>query len=737
MARLQPTPLTLALAAAFSLSSVQAEELNTAPAAGQTQLSADELSGQMEVEIKARGNVVVRRDDQTLKADWLEYYQAKNRARAGDHFTLTQAGSRVSGTLIDYDLANRTGTAEQPDFAAAEGLRSFRGDGERAEFLGKGKYRLLQARANTCSPDDDSWYIKASSIDLDYGENVGVARNARLEFQGVPILYTPWIDFPLDGGRKSGVLAPIVKTGSNGTELSIPYYWNIAPNYDATITPGYNEKRGAMLGAEFRYLQPDYQGEIATAQVPDDQEANRSRYAWRAKHAQNLGGGFNLGYNANYVSDDDYFDDFGDRQAIASGTNLVREAWLGYGTEWNSGTFNAQLKAQRYQTLQDPDAPVEEPYARLPQLTASANQDLGAGLSANLQAELTRFTHTTKQEGSRLVSYPSVTWSLDQSWGYIRPKVGVHYTRYSLDALDSEPAREVTRTLPIFSTDAGLYFDRPSTLFGSNYTQTLEPRLYYLNIPSKQQNDLPNFDTSENDVNFAQLFSENRFSGSDRINSADQLTAALSTRFLDSQSGIEQLRLSAGQVFYFSKDDLTLNGTTTERTSQRSDLLFSAGGQLTPSWRFDSLYQHNQDLSKTEQYNLQLFYTPEPGKTASIRYRYDRLTDVGSADGSLGPLRQVDVAGQWPLAKKWYAVARYNYSLQDKKALEQLAGVEYNDGCWTARLVGQRYVSDSNTTKNAVYLQLELKDLGGIGSNPIDTLRLAIPGYSKINDIRQ
>ncbi|BAK75161.1 organic solvent tolerance protein [Pseudogulbenkiania sp. NH8B] len=737
MARLQPTPLTLALAAAFSLSSVQAEELNTAPAAGQTQLSADELSGQMDNEIKARGNVVVRRDDQTLTADWLEYYQAKNRARAGDHFTLTQSGSRVSGTQLDYDLANRTGTAEQPDFAAAEGLRTFRGNGERAEFLGRDKYRLLQARANTCSPGDDSWYLKASSIDLDYGSNVGEAHNARLEFQGVPILYTPWIDFPLDGGRKSGVLTPTFKTGSNGTELSIPYYWNIAPNYDATITPGYNDKRGAMLGAEFRYLQPDYQGEIATTQIPDDHEAGRSRYAWSAKHSQNLGSGFNLGYNANYVSDDDYFNDFGSRQDIASGTNLVREAWLGYGSEWDSGTFNAQLKAQRYQTLQESTTPVDVPYARLPQLTASANQELGAGLSANLQAELTRFTHPTKQEGSRLVSYPSVTWSLDQSWGYLRPKLGVHYTRYSLDNFGSEQAREVTRTLPIFSTDSGLYFERPTTLFGSNYIQTLEPRLYYLNIPSKQQNDLPNFDSAENSIDFAQLFNENRFSGSDRINGANQLTAALSTRYLDDKTGSEQLRLSVGQVFYFSRDNLTLDGTTSERSTQSSDLLFSAAGQLTPSWRFDSLYQHNQELSKTEQYNLQLFYTPTPGKTASIRYRYDRSTDVGSADGTPGPLRQVDIAGQWPLAKKWYAVARYNYSLQDKKPLEQLAGFEYNDGCWTARVVGQRYVSSSTATKNAVFLQLELKDLGGIGSNPLDTLRLAIPGYSKINDIRQ
>ncbi|WP_230371435.1 LPS-assembly protein LptD [Paludibacterium denitrificans] len=318
-----------------------------------------------------------------------------------------------------------------------------------------------------------------------------------------------------------------------------------------------------------------------------------------------------FGYDYNYVSDDNYFKDFGDRLAIASNVNLDREAWLNYGFGWDGGNATAGLRMQRYQTLQDPTTPTIPPYARLPQLTFAANQSLPDGFSANLQTELTRFSHPTLQNGDRFVAYPSVTWSFDRSWGFIRPKVGVHYTQYQLDNFGEVQGKNLSRTLPIFSTDSGLYFERDTSFLGQDHVQTLEPRLYYVNIPRQDQNQLPNFDSAENDFNFGQLFNENRFSGSDRINGANQLTAAVTTRFLNTENGPERLRLMVGQRYYFDKNDITLSGSQVTRQQSSSDLLTSIGGDLTQSMRLEGLYQYNQELSKTERYNMRFNYSPD------------------------------------------------------------------------------------------------------------------------------
>lgn len=723
--RFRLTPVVAALLPLFLLPPAQADSLP----AGTLSVESDTLNGQMDVELKASGQVKAVRDDQTVEADWLEYFVQRQQLRAGERVRLTQADGRIEAEQLDYLLGERSGSASNASFSFGRDGKTLRGNAGKLEFQGKDNYRLQRARANTCAPDDDSWYLKAGTIDLDYGRNVGVARNARVEFQGVPILYTPWIDFPLDGGRKSGLLFPTISTGSDGLQVSLPYYWNIAPNYDATITPRYIEQRGMMLGLEGRYLLPGAQGQLYTEQLPDDRKSERSRFLWKGEHVQQLAPALGAGVNGVYVSDDDYFDDFGDRVSSAANVNLKREAWLSYQPEWGSVT----LKAQRYQTLQDDSGTVEEPYARLPQLSINARQQF-AGFSSNLESELTRFSHSSKQEGTRLVAYPSLSYAIERPWGFLRPKVGIHFTRYELDNSDSSQAvRSDERTLPIVSLDSGLYFERDSTLFGRDINQTLEPRLFYVKIPKVEQSSLPNFDTSENDFNFAQLFTENRFSGHDRINAANQVTAALTSRYLDKENGLERLRIAIGQRFYLSRDDIRLDGSSSERSEAGSDLLVTVGGDLSHSLRLDSSYQYNQALSKTERYNAQLRYNPAPGKTVSVRYRYGRDELIGSGS-ERDTLRQVDVAGQWPIAPRWYAVVRQNYSLRDKKALEQLAGVEYNDGCWSMRVVGQRYVTDLDKTKNAVFLQLELKDFSSVGSNPLNALRLAIPGYSPINE---
>lgn len=764
MLKLQPTRITLALAAAFSVSAAQADDnapqaLSTPPAVqGQTHVTADHMDGQMQDQLKANGDVVVIRDNQTLEADWLDYYQQQNRVKAGNHFRLTREKDVVTGTTLDYWMDEHTGSAQQPFFqmgspdtnnksgtakrSLAKAGIAFRGDGSEVQFSGPDQYRLINSRVNSCVLGDDSWYLKSSTLDLNYTTNIGVARNAWLEFQGLPILYSPWMDFPLDGSRKSGLLTPTFRSGSTGLDIAVPYYWNIAPNFDATFTPHLNLKHGTMLAGEFRYMEPDYSGSIYTEQLHDDKLTNTDRYAWYATHKQTLLPGLTFGYDYNYVSDVNYFGDFGDRTLQATNVNLLRQAWVNYANSWQGGDVNALLRSQRYQTLENPVIATDQPYARLPDLSVVANQKLPDGFSFNLQGDLTRFSHPTLQTGDRFVAYPSLTWDVERSWGFFKPKIGVNYTSYSLNPLGSNttPGSNITRTLPIFSTDSGMYFERNTSFGGSNYVETLEPRLFYVYIPAKDQSNIPNFDSSENDFNFAQLFAENRFSGWDRINSANQLTAALTSRLISDESGIERLRVMLGERYYFKDEDISLYGNQITLQNDTKDLLGGLGGDLSSALRLDSTYEYNQDQSKTQRYNVQLRYNPAPGKAISLRYRYGLYEQIGDTT-QYGPLRQVDFGIQWPIFRQWYVVGRESYSLINSKSLEHLLGVEYNDGCWTARVVMKRdsvlatTISTASTT-NGIFFQLELHGLGSLGSSPTSDLKLAIPGYSNISDIQ-
>jgi len=752
MPRIRRTQIVLALAAAFSAQMSYADDNPTPvttpdPVPGQAHITADSLSGEMNTDLKARGNVVVTRDDQRLASDWLDYYQAKNRIKAGDHFVLTRAHDRVEGTQLDYNLDSRTGTGQQPSFQSGPIVghakpgelppvaNQIRGTGSVVEFRGKDNYRILKSSATSCSVGDDSWYLNSSRLDLDYTNGVGNAYNARLIFEGVPILYSPWLDFSLDGKRKSGFLYPTLKGGTTGTELAVPFYWNLAPNYDATLTPHINLRHGEMLGIETRLLEPDYNGWIYTEQLPRDQATNTYRYLWSGAANATLAPGLTVGADGTHVSDDNYFSDFGDRYTVASNVNLVSEAWADYSFAWTGGSANAHLLEQRYQTLQTTGSYVTPPYARLPDLSFTVNQALPYGLATNLTTDLTQFSSPVAQDGSRFIAYPSITMPFDRGWGYIHPKIGVNYTSYQLDTFGGDPAHDITRTVPIASIDSGLYFDRPTSMLGGNQTQTLEPRLYYLHVPAVDQSNIPNFDTSQNDFGFAQIFSENTYSGGDRIDAANQLTGALTTRLIDNDSGREIIRAAVGQRFYFTQQYIDLNGNIQTRSNNSSDFLGSLGGEVVKNWNLDSLYEFNSETHQTDQYNISLSYQPEPGKVASIRYRYDTNAALNAA-GNPENLHTLDIGLQWPIAPKWYGLVRGDYSLQDRQLLDQLVGVEYNAGCWVLRLVTERYITNLTQNQSAIYFQVELKGLGSIGNSPLDSLNMAIPGYTKTEDLQ-
>jgi LPS-assembly protein len=351
------------------------------------------------------------------------------------------------------------------------------------------------------------------------------------------------------------------------------------------------------------------------------------------------------------------------------------------------------------------------------------------GFDLTMPGEYVHFSHPTLLSGDRATLYPSLAYPIKWSGLSITPKYGIHMSRYFVD----DPSREeqwINRTVPIASLDATVVFERDLSLFGQSYQQTLEPRAYYLNIPPRRQTSIPNFDSAIADLSFAQLFSENRYTGSDRINDANQLTLALTSRLISSATGNERLRVSVGERIYFANQEVTL--FEAPRTNRISDVVAAATGRISDAWLLDSAVQYSPDNRQLERLNFGVRYQPAPGKVLNLSYRYVR--ELLTAESATTQIKQVDISGQWPLTANIYALARWNYSLYDHKLVEGLLGLEYNEGCWTFRLVGQQLATTTENRTNAVFFQLELNGLSRIGTNPLDVLRRNVPGYSKTND---
>ena len=703
-----------------------------------TRISAERIAGQTNVRARAEGDVIIERNDQTLNADWVDYDQQADVVRAGDSFTLTRGdGQTVRGKELHYDLSHESGRAADAQFAVEHESRRLQGVSAEMEMQDKNHYAMRGVKFNTCNPGDRSWYIQAAELKADRESGIGTARHARLVFGGVPVLYTPWADFPLNGNRKSGLLVPTIKIGSDGTELELPYYFNLAPNYDATLAPGIITARGATLGGEFRYLQDKYSGSLKAKYLPHDRRSpHRHRYEAEFAHLHRFNTDLSGGIDYRQVSDDDYYRDFYGRNEIAENVHLNRSAWLDYRRDLFGQPVQMRLSVQRYQTLSDAQGRKQRPYAILPRFSAAWQKNFGLG-QFNIDTQFTRFEHSELQSGSRLVIYPSWQWDFSRPWGYVRPKIGVHATRYWLNGKDGYESRTLSRVLPLTNVDAGLAFERQTTLFGRSYLQTLEPRAFYNYIPAKSQNDLPNFDTSLNGFSYAQLFRENIYSGQDRINASNSLSVGLQSRLIDAATGAEQFRAGIGRKYYFRDDNVLLDGSIEHGRRWRSDIAAFAGGRIGDNWHADLSWHYNESAKATQRFDIGASYNPEPGKVISARFKYGAREEIYT--GFYGKLKHIDFAAQWPINERLYAIGRFNYSLSPHTPLEQMAGLEYKSacGCWSVSVVGQRYVNGLNSRKNAFFVTLQLKDLSSLGKDPYEQLRLAIPGYSKTNEVNR
>ncbi|MDR2014500.1 MAG: LPS-assembly protein LptD [Azoarcus sp.] len=724
---------------------------------GETHISALRVYSAHAIDVVAEGEVELRRDALTLTADRLTYREPADEVQAEGNVCLRQGNGRseMSGSSASFVVGAYTGEFVEPKYSMTR-VRPSRekgapprtvlggGQADSLRIEGENQYRATNATWSTCSGSSPDWYIKAGLLELDYDREIGTVRNSTLVFKNVPLFWLPWAEFPLAGQRHSGILPPAMESSTKtGFGFTVPYYWNIAPNYDLTLVPRYMSRRGMQLGAEARYLGATYNGMARAEYMARDNITGQDRSLGSLLHRQWLTSALYGSIDLNAVSDDRYFEDLSTRISMSSRVNLLREGRLMY---VGGGWWNLSALAQSYQTLSpDPVNPVVTPYRRLPQVALNAMRPgefsgfMGtSGLDLAWKSEFVRFVHPddVRADATRITAYPQLSLPLQWPGFYITPKIGLHYTRYSIDREQPLPGMRdsITRSIPVFSVDSGLTFERDTNLFGRDYIQTLEPRVYYLNTAYRRQDDIPLFDTSRYDFGFAQIFSENLYTGGDRIANANQLTAAVTSRLINPVTGTENLQVILGQRYYFQGQRVTLNykdefgivqNLEEPRTRQSADVLAGFSVRMGRYASFDSLWQYNPSEGQTERYTATLRYNPGHTRAVNLSYRYANNI-----------LRDMGISGQWPLWGRWYGVTRLTYSLMDSKMTETIAGLEYNGGCWVLRMGAHRYTTRAHESNNAYFLQLELNDFTSIGpgGNVVHLIERSVPGYGRINE---
>lgn len=735
--------LTPALALTLGVAPVQAAEPE-APAP--LTLEAESLRSTIGRETVAEGAVELRQGGLLIRADRLSYRPATDRAVATGSVVIERAGAVYRGRELDLAVSDFSGWFIAPEFDFP--LLGTRGQAERIDFASRTRLRAQQAEYTSCARDaDPDWLLEARSVSLDFDANEGIADGARLRFQGVTILALPRLSFPVTGERKSGWLPPTVGLDSrSGFELSVPYYWNIAPNRDATIAPRLVTRRGAGVEAEFRYLEPGFQGETRLNALPYDRLAGRSRFALGWRHGQGLPGDITLTLDATRVSDDAWWKDFprvteGLTQRLLSSRLLLERA-----LERPDWRLRAYAQVQDWQVLQDLDAPIVAPYARRPQLGLTAD-GLRGPFEFALSTELNRFERPGQDpgvalpEGWRWHGQGSVTWPWRRPGGWVLPRLQLNAAQYRTDEPMADGRRAASRLIPTASLDVGLEFERETGFFGRTLRQTLEPRLLYVYTPYRRQATLPNFDAYGRDFNFDSVYSTSAFSGIDRVSDANQITAGVTSRLFDPASGAELARLGLAQRFLFSdqrvapQSDGSVDGPALEQ--RVSDLLLLGSTTLRPGWALDASLQYSPETSRLSRSVLGATYSPGPFRTVSGRYRLAR--DVSE---------QFELGWQWPLnvpaaraggggcRGAWYSVGRLNYSLRDSRLTDSILGVEYDAGCWIARVVSERLSTGRSEATTRLLVQLELVGLSRLGSNPLQVLKDNVPGYRLLREER-
>ena len=710
-------------------------------------LRADTLQVRPDLDAVAEGRVEFRRAGTVIEADSLRYDSASDTARAKGSVYVGRDGVSYRGPEVQLQVQRFEGFFLQPEFEF-ESLGAG-GRAKRIDFLDSDRATATQAVYSSCPRDaasEPDWLLRTQRVKLDFETHVGVAEGAVLQFLGLPILGLPVLSFPLSDDRKSGWLPPSMGLDSrSGLDLGVPYYWSIAPNRDATLTPRLMTRRGLSLDSEFRYLEPRHSGQLRLHLMPWDSAAGRSRHAWNIDNRGQLPGQVDYAAHILQASDDSYWKDF--PRSVPSTTPRLLAQNLGLERRFDSplGSATAYARLQHWQVLQTGtgDDMISAPYQRSPQLGLLLQPQLPGGLRATLETELNRFTltpgtsHTSLPQAWRWHALGQISRPFTQPGSWLTPRLTLNAARYSIDTVGGGQ-QSASRLIPTASLDAGLVLDRATRWFGRPQRQTLEPRLLYVNTPFRDQSALPNFDSAERDFNAISIYAENAFSGIDRVNDAHQVTSGFTTRLVDAGSGVETLRLGMAQRIRLRDQQVVLGGGAA--LSRRvSDLLIEGGTSVFNPWKLDAALQYDPDSRRVVRAISGVRFQPGPFRTLSVGYRLAR-----------GLSEQLELGWQWPLYNSLarpvgaaggcggtlYAVGRLNYSARDKRLTDSLLGLEYDAGCWIARIVSERLSTGRAEATTRLLLQLELVGLSRLGSNPLQVLKDNIPGYRLLRESR-
>jgi LPS-assembly protein len=647
---------------------------------------------------EASERVEISRADQFLTTELLSYDPVTKTVTMPGKVNYHDSLIHISGSSAEYNFLDETGTFTDVDY----GLTGSSANGSAAEILfDSGNHSILRMlQFTTCPGEKPEWVLTAKELELDFEEGIGKAKHAKLEFFDFPFLYLPYITFPISDRRKSGFLYPFISTANdNGLEFSIPYYWNIAANQDATLTPRFFTNRGAMLTAEYRFMSRRTNGAVNFDLLPNDTQTRESRYHYRLNHNARFKRQWGSRVLVDRVSDDQYFQDFANSLSAASRQYLRSRAGIyGNGRFW---TFS--LIADDFQVVDDAVDAVNEPYRRLPRIVFDIDRSLGSrGLRMQMDSELVYFDRDAGATGARFDIYPRMEWNIGTSWGYIRPSAGYRHTSYDLDWHGQPGDESPSRNMEIISLDSGLFLERDND---NGQIQTLEPRLFYLYVPYKNQQGIPDFDSAPFTFGFSQLFHSNRFTGADRQADANQLTLALTTRSINKVSGHELWSLSFGQIVYFENQRVISENTGEPLDDSASP--FIAEFSLHPTRQITGRISAQWDWQNSEidVAVVGLTHTSASGLRLGAEYRFRRAS-----------LDQFDIRYFQPINENWRLLARVNYSISDSDLLAAEAGFEYDSCCWGLRVVAKRYLRNRDGDhRDALFAQLVLKGLGKIG----------------------
>ncbi len=738
-----------------------------------TYVQSDQVQGRSDLNVQLQGSVVLRRGDTLIRADRLDYDQVTDQVKAAGHVYMNRAGNRYEGDYLDLQLDALNGFVLQPRYQILRGTGH--GQAERMDFVDDKRSAAKKATYTTCTrKPGPSWYpdwmMTADHISFDIDQNEGVAKGAVLRFLGAPILPVSEFSFPLTPERKSGFLPPVFGVDSlGGIEMSLPYYLNLAPNRDLTVTATPMTQRGVKFRNEFRYMEralplPPFQGTSRLELMPIDDLRGQARWGFSHNHtgwgdvSQPIG----LSFNINRVSDYNYWRDF----ASTTGDPLAQRILPNSANmTWARGTLTTGVSVLKWQTMQDPDpaASIASPFDRMPQLNANyLRADLPGGFDWNLAGELTRFTvdrstYCTYNPGSAYCYQPNAARMVVQNqlsrpvlvpYGYLTPKLMLQARQYQYEnnykgiyGDRSQSSLSEGVAVPTFSLDTGAVLERRTNLFGNDWTQTLEPRAFYVYTPFRDQNDLPNYDTGFNDFNFATVFTENAFSGADRISDSHTFTIGATSRLINPDTGAEGARFGLAQRLRLSDQRVLLTTKDTPISGTFSDILAGASLYLTPRLSLDSMVQYNQELNLSEKYSLGARLSPTSYRTVTAAYRYQRQSS-----------ETVDVSWQWPIndlwadfgvdaqqgkglgENRWFSLGRMNYSMLEKRLVESMLGFEYDAGCWVARYAMTRTQISSDTATTRLMFQLEFNDFSRLGVGALSSVQDNISRYQNLRE---